>query len=171
MTVALTVWASHLQLDFSRCNVNEHVAVGVGASILGAGRRGVHVTMVAQHDSGLLSNNQKLKHAQADIHDWHQEYMFLCTLADMFCKKKKNYISYIWHASLFFRCFRWSKAFNLGFHRSWNDVDLQKTTTKVTKRARSWEHIGNWIEFIIFEDSPTGKNPDRGGLHREAVRK
>ena len=29
----------------------------------------------------------------------------------------------------------------------------------------------NWIEFIIFKDSPTGKNPDRGGLHREVVRK
>ena len=30
-----------------------------------------------------------------------------------------------------------------------------------------------WIEFefIIFKDSPTGKNPDRGGLHREVVRK
>ena len=27
------------------------------------------------------------------------------------------------------------------------------------------------FEFIIFKDSPTGKNPDRGGLHREAVRK
>ena len=27
------------------------------------------------------------------------------------------------------------------------------------------------IHFIKFKDSPTGKNPDRGGLHREAVRK
>ena len=27
------------------------------------------------------------------------------------------------------------------------------------------------FEFIIFKDSPTGKNPDRGGLHREVVRK
>ena len=27
------------------------------------------------------------------------------------------------------------------------------------------------FEFIILKDSPTGKNPDRGGLHREVVRK
>ena len=31
--------------------------------------------------------------------------------------------------------------------------------------------IFNFFEFIIFKDSPTGKNPDRGGLHREVVRK
>ena len=33
------------------------------------------------------------------------------------------------------------------------------------------EQSFEFIEFIIFKDSPTGKNPDRGGLHREVVRK
>ena len=32
-------------------------------------------------------------------------------------------------------------------------------------------HVEFEFEFIIFKDSPTGKNPDRGGLHREVVRK
>ena len=59
----------------------------------------------------------------------------------------------------------------------WNKVmvDLRWSKKELPTRPQLTQHCLDTefieFEFIIFKDSPTGKNPDRGGLHREVVRK
>ena len=56
---------------------------------------------------------------------------------------------------------------------SWESEGLSMTppSPPVVEETKNERLLTLLYEFIIFKDSPTGKNPDQGGLHREVVRK
>ena len=55
--------------------------------------------------------------------------------------------------------------------RRTSDQTVLGSNPAVAAALSPWTRLVIELNLLLFKDSPTGKNPDRGGLHREVVRK